>query len=187
MLQYPRVIPVDGMVLRPGVFSYGRFVHEAFDASVLMLLQTCFELTPSLVDVHLSAGAWYFVDNVHLLLHREGVLDLSEERTEGGSGLEHRSDVEVLTHPPDPLTHASHVREVDSGWPILLPFPVVLPQRLGNRGRTDDGTRITIPLESFHEVVFLLLEVLSLLRDASGVVIKTPYCTSLHMCWDDET
>ena len=33
------------------------------------------------------------------LLHREGVFDLSEE---GGSGLEHRSDVEILTHPHDP-------------------------------------------------------------------------------------
>ena len=31
---------------------------------------------------------------------------------EGESGLEHRSDVEILTHPPDPLTNASYVREV---------------------------------------------------------------------------
>ena len=59
-------------------------------------------------QVHLSAGAWYFVDNVFLLLQRGrgGVLDLSEEKmmgTEGGSGSEHRSDVEVLTHPPDLL------------------------------------------------------------------------------------
>ena len=68
------------MVLRPGVFSYGRFVREAFDASVLMLLQTCFEPTPSLADVHLSAGARYFVDNVRLLLHREGVLVRREQR-----------------------------------------------------------------------------------------------------------
>ena len=76
MLQYLSVIPVDGMVLRPGVFSYGRLVCEAFDVSVLMLLQTCFESTCSLADVHLSTGAQYFVDNVCLLLHREGVLDL---------------------------------------------------------------------------------------------------------------
>ena len=47
----------------------------------------------------------YFVD-VGLLLHKEGVLDLSEERTEGGYGPEHRSDVVVLTHPPDSLTPA---------------------------------------------------------------------------------
>ena len=79
------------------MFSYGRFVHEAFDTSVLMLLQTCFESTSSLADVHLSTGALYFEDNVCLLLHREGILDLSEERTKGGSGLEHHSDVEVLT------------------------------------------------------------------------------------------
>ena len=59
MLQYPRVIPADGMVFRPGVFGYGGFVREAFDASVLMLLQTCFEPTPSLADVHFSIGAWY--------------------------------------------------------------------------------------------------------------------------------
>ena len=51
------------------MFSYGRFVHEAFDASVLMLLQTCFKSTSGLADVHFSAGAQYFVDNVCLLLH----------------------------------------------------------------------------------------------------------------------
>ena len=90
MLQYPRVIPADGMVLCPGVFSYGRFVCEAFDASVLMLPQMCFESTSSLADVHFSTGAQYFVDNVCLLLHREGVLDLSEERMESQSGPEHR-------------------------------------------------------------------------------------------------
>ena len=54
-----------------------RLVREAFDTSVLMLLQMCFESTCSLADVHLSAGAWYFVDNICLLLRREGVLDLS--------------------------------------------------------------------------------------------------------------
>ena len=37
MLQYPYVILADG--LRPGVFSYGRFVREAFNESVLMLLR----------------------------------------------------------------------------------------------------------------------------------------------------
>ena len=90
MLQYLRVIPVDGMVL---VFSYG-----FSDTSVLMLLHMCLESACSLVDVHLSAGARYFVDNICLLL------------------AEHCSDVEVLTYP---LTHASYVREVDSGWPTL--------------------------------------------------------------------
>ena len=29
---------VDGMVLHPDMFGYGRLVHEAFDARVLMLL-----------------------------------------------------------------------------------------------------------------------------------------------------
>ena len=62
MLQYPGVIPADGMVLRLGVFSYGRLVHEAFDACVLMLLQTCSKPACSLADVHLSAGSWHFVD-----------------------------------------------------------------------------------------------------------------------------
>ena len=62
MLQYFHAVPADGMVLCPHVLSYGRLVREAFDASVLMLLQTCFELTCSLIDVHLSAGARYFVD-----------------------------------------------------------------------------------------------------------------------------
>ena len=183
MLQYLRAVPADGMVFCPGVLSYGRLVREAFDASVLMLLQTCFESTCRLADVYLSAGAWNFVDDVGLLLHREGVLDLSEERTESESGLEYRSDVEVLTHPPDPLTHASYVREVDSGWLIPLPFPVVLPWRLGSRGRTDKGTRITIPHEGFHEVVLLIPEVSPLLRYAPGAVVKTPYRTPLHMCW----
>ena len=47
----------------------------------------------------------------------------------------------------------------------------------------DDGVRITIPTGNFHEVVLLFLQVPSLLRNAPGAVIKTPYCTSLHMCW----
>ena len=29
MLQYPGVIPVDGMVLHPGMLGYGRLVREA--------------------------------------------------------------------------------------------------------------------------------------------------------------
>ena len=98
MLQYPSVIPVDGMVLHPGVFGYGRLVREAFDECVLMLLHTCSKLVCSLADVHLSAGARHFIDDVCLLLRGEGVLDPSEERTVCGSRLEHRSDVEVPTH-----------------------------------------------------------------------------------------
>ena len=66
----------------------------------------------SLADIHVSTGAWHFVDNICLFLHKEGVLDLSEERTVGGSGLEHHPVVEVLTYPPDPLTNTSYVREV---------------------------------------------------------------------------
>ena len=81
-----------------GMFGCSRLVHmhEAFDARVLMLLQTCSKLACSLTDVHLSVDAWHFIDDVCLLLPGEGVLDLSEKRTEGGSGLEHCSDVEVL-------------------------------------------------------------------------------------------
>ena len=101
---------------------------------------------------------------------------------EVGSGFEHCSDVEVLTHPPNPLTNASYVREVDSWWPLLLPFPVVLPRSPGCRGRRDEGVRITITHESFHEVV-LLLQVLSLLGSAPGMVVKSPGCTPLHICW----
>ena len=33
---------------------------------------------------------------------------------EGRSRLEHCSDVEVPTHPPDPLTNANYMREVES-------------------------------------------------------------------------
>ena len=80
------------------LFGYGRLVCKAFDASVLMFFQTCFESMCSLTDVHLSTGAWHFTDNVCLLLHREGVFDLTEERTEGGSRLEPHFD--VRTHPP---------------------------------------------------------------------------------------
>ena len=58
------------------------------------------------------------------------------------------------------------------------PFPIILPVIPGCRGRTDEGARITVPLESFHEVVLLFLQVLSLL------VVKTlPYRTPFHMCW----
>ena len=126
----------------PGMFGMGRLFCEAFDACILMLFQMCFKSTCSLANVHLSADAWHFVDDVCLLLHRERIFDFSEERTEGGSRLEHRSDVEVLAYPPDQLSSTSYVREVDSGWPILLPW------WSGCRGRTDGGARITIPYES---------------------------------------
>ena len=62
MLQYRGVIPVDGMVLHPDAFGYGRLVREAFDACILMLPQTCSKIACSLANVHLSAGAWHFVD-----------------------------------------------------------------------------------------------------------------------------
>ena len=139
-----------------------------------MLLQKCSKLACSLANVYLSAGAWHFIDDVCLLLPEEGVLDLSEERTEGGSGLEHRSDVEVPTHPPDLLTNASYIREVDSLSSSL--FPLCSPgglaaevERMKERG--------------FHEVVLLFPQVLFLLRNAPGAVVKTPYCTPLHICW----
>ena len=61
MLQYPSVTPADGMVLRPGMFGYGIFVCEAFDAYVLMLLQLCFESMYGLTNILFSAGAWHFV------------------------------------------------------------------------------------------------------------------------------
>ena len=48
-----------------------------------------FQAGGSLADVDLSIGAWHFIDNVCLLLPGERVLDLCEERTEGGSGLEY--------------------------------------------------------------------------------------------------
>ena len=48
------VIPRDGIVLCPCVFGYGRFVHEAFDACVLMLLQICSLSMLRLANVHLS-------------------------------------------------------------------------------------------------------------------------------------
>ena len=76
---------------------------------------------------------------------------------EGGSRLEHHSDVEALTHPSDPLTNDSYVREVDSWWSLLLPFPVVIPRSPGCRGRTNEGARITVSHETFREVVLLLL------------------------------
>ena len=107
----------------------------------------------SLANVHLSTGARYFVDNICLFLHREGVLHLSEERMEGGSGPEHHSDVEVLTHPPL-FTPAKG----DGQW---VAYPPPLTRRA--TGRTDEGTRITIPHEGFHEVV-LFPEVLSLMH-----------------------
>ena len=49
--------------------------------------------------------------------------NLSENATEGGSGLKHRSDVEIPAHLPDPLTNACHVWKV--GHRRLLGFVVV--------------------------------------------------------------
>ena len=45
-----------------------------------------------------------------------------------GPNFKHSSVVEVLAQPPDPLTIASYIREVDNGQPLLHPFPIVLPQ-----------------------------------------------------------
>ena len=61
--------------------------------------------------------------DVHLLFHRKGVFGFSEGWMEGVSRLEHRSDVEVLTLSPDPLTNTTYVREVNSWWPFLLRSP----------------------------------------------------------------
>ena len=55
-----------------------RIQRLAFDACILMLLQTWFKLA---CGVHLSTGAWPFVDNVCLLLPGKGIL--SEDRTAG--------------------------------------------------------------------------------------------------------
>ena len=79
-----------------------------------------------------------------------------EEGTEGWSGPEHCSDVEVLTHPPDPLTNASYVREVDSGCSLLLPRRLTAETE---RMREREYNVLTIPYESFHEVVLLFLQV----------------------------
>ena len=45
-----------------GVFGYSRLVREAFDACVLMLLQTCSKPACNLADLRHSAGARHFVD-----------------------------------------------------------------------------------------------------------------------------
>ena len=55
------------------MFGSARLVRETCNACVLMLLQTCCKLACSLAD----AGAWHFVDDVCLLLHGDGVFDLS--------------------------------------------------------------------------------------------------------------
>ena len=57
------------MILSSGMLGYGRVVHEAYAAYILMLLQKCFESMCSVADVHVHLS----VDNVCLLL-REGVI-----------------------------------------------------------------------------------------------------------------
>ena len=82
----------------------------------------------SLMYTFLQVVAWHFED-VCLLFRREGAFDFRKERTEGGSGLEHSSDVEVPTHPSDPLANAIYV---DSGWHLLLPFLLQRQRSKGN-------------------------------------------------------
>ena len=142
MLRYPSVIQMDGMALSPGMFVYGRLVSEAFDAPVLMLIQTCLESTCFLANEHFTTGAWHFIDSVRLLLNREGSLTFVRREWRVGPDL---NAALMLTYPPDPLTNASYVREVDSRWPPLLPFRAVLPRRPVCRGKMDEGVRITIP------------------------------------------
>ena len=74
----------------------------------------CFNLVSSLRLVSPmytlpQVHAWYLVYDVRLLLSGEGVFCLGEKTTEGGSGLEHRSDAEVLAHLSDPLANACYV------------------------------------------------------------------------------
>ena len=75
-------------------------------------MHTCLQAALRFSDVHLTAGAWYLVDDVRLLRCRQEVFDLSENATEGGTGLKHRSDDEVAAHLPDPLTNACHIWRV---------------------------------------------------------------------------
>ena len=62
----------------------------------------------------------------------------------GGSRLEHCSDVNVLTLPPDPLTNASYVRELDSGWSLLLPFLVYLMSSLPSSSLVATSRRVGV-------------------------------------------
>lgn len=81
-----------------------------------MFFRMCFYLTPNLTDVHLAV-AQYLVDDVCLM----GCLILERSEWRVGARLKHRPNVEVLAHPPHPLTNTSHVREVDSQWILFLP------------------------------------------------------------------
>ena len=72
------------------------------------------------------------------------------------------------------------IHSITKGGGQWVVYPLLIPCRARLGSRTDKGTKITIPHEGFHEVV---PEVLSLLRNAPGAVVKTPYRIPLHMCW----
>ena len=59
----------------------------------------------------------------------------------------------------------------------------ILPRCTGCRGRMDEGVRITIPYERFHEEVYTFLQVPFLLHNVCGAVVETIYCNPLHVCW----
>ena len=86
------------------------------------------------------------IHDVRLFLDGEGIFYLSQEASERGARPEHRSDVKVLTLPPDPLTHACYVREEGRWWLLFVCFVVIvcLP-RFRNRSFFDEGSRIAGP------------------------------------------
>lgn len=79
-------------------------------------------------------------------------------------------DAELLTYL---LDQCKLHKEGGSQWPLLLLFFVNVPMVPCCVGITDERVTITVPLESFHEVILLFLQVLTLLYNAPGVVMKT--------------
>ena len=88
----------------------------------------------------------------------------------------------MLTHPSDPLSNDSYVRKVESWWPLLLRFPVIIPWSPGCRGKTNEGARITVSHESFREVVLLQVLVEAVMKEA--ICIQTAPENSRFNCND---
>ena len=109
----------------------------------------------------------YFVDDVCLLLHKEGMFDLSKEWTEGGSGLEHSTNVEVpLVLSLTPAT----------SFPGRLPLaPWLQPQ---NGRRSEDNRSPWKP--SWGDSPLPPGSVPG--AQCIWCVVNTPYCIPLLMC-----
>ena len=129
-----------------------------------MLLEPGSEASLGLSDVDLSTRAWYLVHDVCLLLDGERVFDLSEHGPESRARPKHHFDVVVHARLSDPLTNACYISR--------LAFL---------RCCSDEGCRVSIPLQGTREVGLLRFQIRSFFCDVPRAVVEASYQSFLDV------